>query len=191
MRQLILALAVLCAACQQQGPYADPVQSAKISQLEARISAIEEDSSLVRKQLDAARAELVVLRFSSPIRPALIDPSDGDGYSSMGTSIGALLVTFQSIEPIGDGSRVTILVGNPHAATLNGLNLNVAYGNRQGDQPEQAWLDGLKHTKKEAIQTFPSNSWTRVSFSLPGLKPDEVGHIRIHGEVGRLSLTLN
>lgn len=129
--------------------------------------------------------EVKELREKAGHKPAYIDPAAADGYASFPTALGPLVVSLTAVEPIADGAKVHMLIGNPHAVTILGLNLDVGYGPRTTDSE---WDVAMQRRDVKIVTTLLPGSWTKVDYSLPGITPDKLGFLIITGTTDRLSL---
>ena len=180
-RLVMAALTLALTGCAQP---ASPVAD----QMQAQID-LKSEINALRAQLMQASGRIAVLEGKLQQARAEIDPASSTGYSEMGTDIGPLLITLNKIEPIADGSRVTLMVGNPHAVTLHGLKLNVKYGPRWDEKQDYfAWEESLREHESSVANSIYSGAWTNVTFSLPGIKPDQLGALSIAGDIDQLSL---
>lgn len=175
---LIAAIAVLLGACNARATTEE-------------ISALKLDLAATKAVVASLETRLLQQQQSSQLprrKPALLDPGS-EGYSSMDTTIGPLLLVVESVKPMADGSQIALKVGNPHAVSLMGIDLTVTYGSRYEEGNYADWLSGLSSKEVSLPDPIYSGSWNNLKINLPKKKPDELGHIEISGDINHLSLT--
>lgn len=127
--------------------------------------------------------------------PAVL-ATGSEGFSFAGAGPWALPVRLKNVEPFGDGQKITLSVGNPYAAELRNLKLEVEYGTRppipnESDAESTAhaeWSRGLKRLEQPVPNDLGSGSWSPVSFTIAPAKPEDVAFMRVTVQVGRVGL---
>lgn len=141
----------------------------------------------VNAELVSVRSNLLTLMLKDS-RVVQLDPAGGSGYQTLETNVVPLLVSFEDAQPIGDGTRVKLQVGNMTTATINGLALTVSY-NRRNDGAAD-WSSSVKFADSKVASDLAPGAWTNVFVSLPGIKPSDLGFLSIQASVDNLSLRL-
>ena len=121
---------------------------------------------------------------------AYLDPAGGTGYSLVNGGLAPVLLSFTGSEPVGDGTRIRFQVGNMTSATFSGMKLTIRYNTRppqNGDGFEQ-WQEKTRTAEVTLTDQIRPGAWNSVVASLPGLKPDELGHLALKPELDVLSL---
>lgn len=170
-------LAGFTASCVPQG--ADSESSAKITSLTNALDDAKQRISLLEN------ANKVNELIAASGNQAYLDPTS-DGYSTVRTDIGPLLVSFQDGTPKADGTEITLKIGNPSAASLVGVKFHVEYGPRQTASKD--WLGSLKQTEYTTVNPVFSGAWSLVKIPLPGIKPDELGYLSVRAETNQVRL---
>lgn len=99
----------------KQGPVWDP----RVDAIVTRIEALEKISASATQQ--AEWRDLV----SDVAGVAYLTPGS-QGFSAIKSSIGMLMVSMENVVPYANGSRVTLSIGNPLAASLEGMKLSLS-----------------------------------------------------------------
>lgn len=157
---LVLIVTGLATGCQQ------PTNTVA---LEARIISLESQVAVNGKLVDDLASKLAEAVSSSHTHQsfAMIKPTD-EHYNTIQTNLLPVLVSLKSIEPIANGSRVTVRVGNPHLVLFNGAELVITPFRDHG-----AGGDSLQPITHPFLGTLPPGTWTEISFNV-GVKPDEI-----------------
>jgi hypothetical protein len=109
-----------------------------------------ETVAALQKDVESLRRDVDTLRDDSE-RTAVLDLADR-GYFPLRTNGGTLLVAVAHVEPVENGIRVDLRVGNPHSMTYRGFTLAFAWD------------------KGKTTHAYPNllapDTWTVVSVSL-------------------------
>ena len=109
----------------------------------------------LQKEVESLRRDVKVLRNDSE-RTAVLDLTDR-GYFPVRTNGGTLLIAVAQAEPVENGVRVDLRVGNPQSMTYRGFTLNFAWDKGKGTLASPNMLD--------------PGAWTAVSVSLAPADP--------------------
>lgn len=188
MRVLFLPLvAAGIIACQPAGKD----YSGDIARLQADLESVKADLELERVRGVDSNGRIQKLEAaprSEKIEWAILDPAGGDGYSKIDTNLAPILLTFQDSAPVGDGTKIKLQVGNMTSATLAGIKLKINY-NVRAPVDRDALSEWSKSTRTIDVtltdRLYPG-TWTAVSASLPGIKPDQLGFIAVKGELNNV-----
>ena len=109
-----------------QGVDASAPSIASASALEAQSQRIKDlEKKVVVLQVQASRE-------TNKWKSAEFDPAD-EGFQRIDSNVASFAVSIGNLQPYGDGSRLTVKIGNPAAATFSNAKLNVKYGPRYPD----------------------------------------------------------
>lgn len=93
----------------------------------------------------------------------------------MDTPLGSLLVGVSKVEPVLDGYRMTLRIGNPHSAVVNTSTLTVVWGG--------------EHLKEQQIvDSLPAGKWADVVIVLTPATAEQVKGVGISIDNGIISL---
>ena len=136
-------------------------------------------------------------RYTSRWKTAEFDPTE-DSFQRIDSDIASFAVSLANLQPYGDGSRITIKVGNPSAASFQNVKLNVKYGPRWPDisdpkfAEKYAEVEAQVRTKEITLtKKVAAGSWNPNPIVLPGLKPDVLGFVEIGIDPSAIFLTQN
>lgn len=185
----VFAALIVCGCSNSADSSRISVLEARVNSLETRLTTSDEQIRFLNDANDKQATQLVNLKFDTGVNWVDFDPADTDGYMNVRTKIGTLLLSIDRVEPIADGSKVILRVGNPTSATLLGLELQTRYGSRWDQKADyNQWQSGLAAKEVSIADTLFPSSWNYVSFALPGVKPDQLGHISLAARTDRISL---
>jgi hypothetical protein len=110
-----------------------------------------------------------------------------EGFQHVDSEVGAFLVSIHDAKPYGDGTRLTVRVGNVTSADFSGATLSLKYGRKIPENEDGTInIEELEKPQYEAkskehkiLERVRAASWNPVTVSLPGIKPDELGYIHI------------
>jgi len=150
-------------------------------------SATSEDVTAIRQEIDALKIELTDLKKKQASaewdnmmrdfeRVAFLRPGD-EGYSAVRFDLGVLTVSLVDITPYANGTKVQLQFGNPLSSTVNGLKTKLEYGHTdEKGVPDNANAKSKDVTFNEALRP---GAWTTVSVVLDGVKPSDLGFVRV------------
>jgi hypothetical protein len=126
-------------------------------------------------RLDALGDSLAAL---STALGAEVDLTPGDSaYAVLRIDIGSVAVTLDALAPYGSGSRVTMTLGNLTSAGIDGLAATVSWGIPTSGG-ENTVPPG--HSRRLTLsKSLPPGAWTKVSFALDSIPPDQIGFLRL------------
>ncbi|MCS4236658.1 DUF3251 domain-containing protein [Stenotrophomonas sp. BIGb0135] len=143
---------------------------AKLSEAERRITELEGQSKSFETRL---ASQLQRERDGK----AYLDPSGDGGYGVVHTELGILLVSMSSVSPKADGAEIVLKIGNLSAATFAGAEAEIGYNVRFDGSPD--WADKTRTIKTKIANPIRAASWNKMSTSLPGLRPDQLGFLSV------------
>ena len=113
------------------------------------------------------------------------------GYGMLTTDMGRIAVAIAKVEPVANGTRVTLDFGNPSAARLTGMKARIEWGTN--DSRGLPVVGGnIQSTQFLASEPLPAGSWRQYFVDLPGVAPNQLGWVRVSafdsGTVDLLSL---
>jgi hypothetical protein len=187
MRITILLLAGLAGCTQSNKDY-----SSEIALIRSELSSVKHDLDLERRRGVDSNGRIQKLEASSP-QPAdiaLIDPAGPDTFQRINTNLTPILVAFYDSSPVGDGTKIKLQIGNISSATMDGIKLRVQYNVRapQDSSKIGEWNARARNQNVDLVDRLGPGTWTTVSASLPGIKPDELGFLAVSAELGGVSL---
>jgi uncharacterized coiled-coil protein SlyX len=98
-----------------------------------------------------------------------------EGYKVVSTDLGKLTVRIQKVEPSGNGSRVTLEVGNLTSADIRGLKATVQCGSLDSQgQPDYATAQSRAITFNGELK---AGRWANLSMTLEGVPPGKLGFV--------------
>ena len=122
-----------------------------------------------------------------------------EGFQQVDSDISPFLISIHDVKPYGDGTRLTIRIGNVAAADFSGVSLNLQYG-RKAPESEDGSLDfeelakpyyATKDKEHKVLERIKASSWNPTTVTLPGVKPDELGYITIAIQASQVFLSAN
>jgi hypothetical protein len=108
------------------------------------------------------------------------------GYTALRTNHIPITVSLEDVREYANGSRVALDIGNTSTANITGLSATIEWGEVKDGSPvnETAHRREVKFT-----ETIRSGRWTRVTVSLDGVPPKNLGFVRLR-EVSHDSISL-
>jgi hypothetical protein len=106
----------------------------------------------------------------------------GSGYGFAKTHLGTtFLVSWEDSKPQGDGTLVVLDVGVPYSAAFGGVKLSVTH---HKSDDSSATIPNVHFPVAGQIDhrltdRLLGGRWNRVSFRIPGVKPEDIGQLRI------------
>lgn len=156
----------------------DAAYRAEIESLEARIESLEE-------RVTSNHAEFIRFRLKRTL-PVLLLQSDS-GYSVLQNESGSLTLRWLNVAASGQGSKVTLQVGNLSSATITRLEFSGSWG--EVDENGNPELNGAKDFEAATTQGIKPGIWNTISFVVDGAEPEKLGFLNIKSaEAARISL---
>lgn len=147
---------------------APSANDASLRAVQARLQELESQQRQLKASVASLSTDLETLRLRVGSADRVVMSVADKGYVLVDAGLGKLMVELVDIVPMADGQKVTVRIGNPYAAGLSGLRLDVDYG------PGFA-----AHASIDAPETLAPASWTPVSFVVAPASPKDVGIIRV------------
>jgi len=217
---LVLALlALLACSCSNSGTSSQPAKSqqepakggksldefladaaSKPDSLESRVSDLKKRVDTLESDMGSANESLGQLQSSLNARGmATFDPIATQGYAPVDTGIVRLMVKVKDIAPFADGVKVTLLIGNPNAVTLDGLSGTAYYGTswdsaqRDGAKSQsKTWaIDWVKNQQKTPLQiseTLLPGRWTPAVIILPSIEGSAFGRLVLELKADKVAM---
>ncbi len=145
----------------------------EIASLKKQVDALDREltdfARLYHDKLDSIAAESVVL-----------DPAS-QKFGVLTTMSGRFFIRLDRIEPLDDGYRVTVAVGNPYEATFIDVKLAIEW-NRKMPTDFSKYKDWFKARRtQEFSQTseLRPGSWTTIPLVLADTKADQLGYLEV------------
>jgi hypothetical protein len=153
---MFLVLVTACGGSSSSNP------GQKIDEIRGKSDALESRLQKLEQQINKTEIQ------RSLEYVAVLTPTD-TGYSTLRMDVGVLVVSIEDIQPYASGSRIKLRFGNPTAARIQGLKLQLDWGGK-GD------LNSREHVLTEAL--FPG-SWVTVQLPLESVTPSEFNMLRL------------
>jgi hypothetical protein len=167
-------------------------------QASLRATLVAVSTSLHQSCADQAAVDAIAKRVHDLELGRVVDQTRGEldrhvyltpgaqGYQLIETDIGRLTVMLSDVQPYANGSRVTIQLGNPLSATVNGGAADFEWG-----QWDSRQLPIKRDSRRVTFTTsLRAGTWTNVRVVLEGVPPGELGYVRISNMVhGGISLS--
>lgn len=156
----------------------------QFSQLNNRITILEDSLSTIVGQITSLSSdvrELNLDKFERELienfdKVAYLKPGSS-GYSTIKSDLGVLTVSLENVRPYANGSQVTLRWGNILNTSIDGLNMNIEYGSiDESGSPDNENAKSREFTMSETLQ---SGYWNNVNVVLEGVRPENLGFVRI------------
>lgn len=186
-KTLLAVVTLVLAGCSQQTAITD----AELVGLRGDISYLKKEAELLSEFRQETRSRLSTLEGSPGAATwAMFDPAGGKGYQYIATNVSPIIISFVDSSPIGDGTKVRLRIGNVSSATYTGVKLTVRYNTRVPEDPANVpvWNEAMKEVVRDEATELPAGSWAVVEVSLPGIKPDVLGHVVVQAHLDNLRL---
>lgn len=143
-----------------------PLSDSRVDALIARIDALEKTSnqSVLRDLLRNMEAV------------AYLTPGS-QGFSAIKSNLGILTISIENVVAYANGSRVTLSIGNPMAASLEGVKAKIEWG--KVDKADLEISDTVRSKDVEFVESFRPGSWTKTEVILEGVPPADLGFVRV------------
>lgn len=137
----------------------------------------------LKQRVDALEADSARAISTSKLEPVLVaefDPAADTGFQLVQTAVTPVLVMFKDVEPLADGARARLQIGNLSAAGLEQANIKVSYRARSGGE--------LLTVSQAVLKSMPPGAWTEVQASLPYVKPSDLGYLAVEVQLSTVTL---
>lgn len=169
-----------------------PISSAEVGQLKADISFLKALGEAQGALIDGHQKRISELEGAAGrvSDTAYLDPAGGPGYQYIETNVAPIIISFVDSNPIGDGTKARLKVGNLSSATFSGIEFEISYNRRvpQSGDGLARWRGDARTAIAKDARNIPAGAWTIVDVSLPGLKPDELGYMEVKAKLDTLEL---
>lgn len=154
MKNMIILAVLLSLGCSAKKTEIPSSQSYRISELEQKISGIENEFASYKKisdkwitqlkdqqgsmdlNLTSIQTDIIetkeavrfleLLRKSTASSPTPLKVTK-KGYGTISSNIGYFLISAEDVQPYLEGYKITLKIGNPSAMTFNGMTINLVY----------------------------------------------------------------
>ncbi|NRP03269.1 DUF3251 domain-containing protein [Stenotrophomonas maltophilia] len=189
MKKIFLAVVCVLGAqgCQKSGADLSP---GELAQIRGDLSYLKSSQQLQDNLHNALMFRVEALETSGATRTVFLDPAGGSGYQYLQTNVSPVVAAFVDAMPQGDGTRIRVRIGNLSSATYSGIELGVTYNKRPPSDGAgvEAWNKANRTITARNAGDLPAGAWTIVEASLPGIKPDDLGHIALKADFDTLRL---
>jgi len=166
-------LVVLLAAC------SNPTEPT--GNLKSDVGTLKYEVQALQAEVRAMQAELrqTSLRLTNSVGEQFAPVDLSGAYGTARTSVGTnFFVSWKDSKPQGDGTLVTLNIGNPYAAVFHGGVVRIQYlAPAKGKDAIPTELVG--ETRDRYTEALIPGRWTPVRIRLPGVKPDQVGMLLV------------
>lgn len=168
LRLVHIGTFAILTGCAAAGTDGDTPDRAAVDSLRVRVDSLE-------AQLLDAKLDIGFQKLRDGARHVAYLTPGSDGYSSVSADIGTLTFTIANVQPYASGSRVSLRIGNPTAAQIDGLSFEADWG-----KTDSAGGPIPGKSREVKLETSLRNgSWTTVPIVLEGTPPGELGYIRL------------
>jgi hypothetical protein len=150
-------------------------------EMQDKFAALEKAQSEMSARLATLQTRTAKLETSQSTRDYMDDlkgmaylTPGGEGYQAIEYTLGTLTVSLEDVRPYANGTRVILNFGNPTAAIVTGVSMDLEWGQRAND---------ASTTKSRHItlpDDFRAGSWNRVPVVLDGVPPADFGFVRVN-----------
>jgi hypothetical protein len=177
---LCLALAICMTGCTDAG--SDTQARTELAQLKTQLTALQSRTEAAEKQTANLNREMFQLQLAQQrYSSAEFDPVTSEGFQVADLGVGRVMVSIEDVAAFADGSRVTLSIGNPNAATFVGVDAEVVYGPSVSTvkkaEDYKAWNDAQKTVKTSILDKLTPGRWNKVTMNLPGVAPTQLGRM--------------
>ena len=174
-----------------------PGNRQKLANLQLEVDGLKSDLATERQTQtqtatsQAQTASAVYKMLVNDHDSAVFDPITGQGYQLLDVGIVRVLVSVKNVTPYADGVKVELLIGNPNAVTLSGLDGTIEYGPSSASIKNSdfaGWSAAQKKVATAITATILPGRWNPVTVTLPGIKTSDLGRISIMLKGNNVSL---
>ena len=185
MRKIVLGIALVALiGCEDSKVESSNSELAnKVSELESRLSINEAELFEIKNQVSDVSVNELIRKYEKIVFLKVGTKE----FLPITTEVGVITVNLSNIEPYANGSKVSLVFGNPLSATINSVKFTVDYGSLDKD----GLVISASEKSKEISLIEPLNaaSWNKTELLLEALPINELGYIRIHSlTVSNISL---
>ena len=156
-----------------------PELSRKLDEANTKLATLEGQISDLKNEIDELKKQKAFDDFfRESDKYAYLTPGD-EGYSAIRFDLGVLTVKLDDIKPYANGSKITLRIGNTLSAAIDGLTATLEWG--KVDSAGTPINDEAKSKKVTLKEVLPPGAWTKTSLVLDGVKPSELGFVRLKG----------
>lgn len=190
-------LGVIIWACNSQSatgsPLVEQAAAAEVARLNQSIETFEAKLEEQRKALSSLQ---VRARWFSIRQSVVVFDASSEGFQRVDTDLASFAVSIADLKPYGDGTKLTINIGNISGADFDGVKLKLRCGRRlpagEDGSPNLEDVDKPQYQPIEkehnVLSRVKSGSWNPNSVILPNVKPDELDFVSVGVEVSQVYL---
>ena len=142
----------------------------RIDNLQQEIVSLKKEITELKQQMELEQM------FKNFEKYAYLTPGN-ESYSIIRFDLGALTISIDNVVDYANGSKVTLLFGNPLSATINGLTALIEYG--ETDENGTPQNDKAKTKEITFNESLRPGSWTKLNIVLPGISSSKLGFVRV------------
>ncbi len=138
-------------------------------QVESLDQALTFFAQMYREKLDSALAESVALEPGS------------QKFKVVTTQSGRFFIRLDEVEPLSNGFRVTLAVGNPYGVAFTDTKVTLAWNRKEPTDflKYGEWLKTKRSQEFSSSTELQPESWTKIPVVLSDTKPDQLGYIEV------------
>lgn len=144
---------------------------------EIRLKAMEREIESLKNQIEELRRQKAIDDFYKDVdKIAYLTPGD-IGYSVIRFDLGVLTLSLVDIKPYANGSKITLQIGNPLSASIEGLKVTIEWGKvtKEGSPINEE----AKSKEVTLEKTLRSGTFSNVTLVLDGVPPTDFGFVRL------------
>ena len=170
MKRIVSAITLVFFVAGCDVPKEEPAFDPRVDAVVTRIEALEKASA------EASRREELREIVSGIEGIAYLTPGS-QGFSVIKSNLEILTISMENVVAYANGSRITLSVGNPMAASLEGMKAEVEWG--KVDNANVAINASTKSKVVQFAESFRPGSWTKTDVILEGILPTDLGFVRV------------
>jgi len=151
------------------------------------------DIASLREQVAAQRRTIIshaiTLNELGRSDAAEFAPTELDVFQAVKTQLGLFLLLLDDVQPLANGTRISLRIGNLTSADVGDTTLEVAWSEKSDDESAPSSAFQFTNRKDFQIATqLRTAAWTSANVTLPGVAPDKLGLLEFRLNVNRVSL---
>ena len=170
---LLFSASLLLWGCGEKAP-SNEFQDIKINNLNTNLKQTQSELAELKSKVSEISATDLYNSFE---KIAYLQVGS-NAFSPLATEVGTITINLGNIQTYANGSKVTLVFGNPLAATMSDIKFTIDYGTLDKDGSPKNAMQKSKEIK--LTQTFQSSTWNNVDVLLEGLPVNELGFVRVH-----------
>lgn len=170
MKRIVGAMTLVFFVAGCDAPKEKPAFDPRVDAVVKRIEVLEKTVAEASQQDEWQK----VLRGMEGV--AYLTPGS-QGFAAIKSNLGILTISMENVVAYANGSRITLSVGNPTAASLEGMKAKIEWG--KVDNADIAINASVKSKDVQFVESFRPGSWTKTDVILEGIPPADLGFVRV------------